>query len=73
MIQTAKDAMGRGFLETRKDVVSAQMFFFSTSQTHVQQRHVWFGMAGVPEPEREGMERMVAGLVRVGSNPRRGG
>lgn len=51
-------------METSADYRDARLFFFSKSATRVFYRHLWFGMAGVPEPRHEEMADYVYGVAR---------
>ena len=71
LVQAAKDANGRGFMSCREDVKAARKFFYSGATVYVQERSVWFGMAGLAEPKQADMETMVEALVSYGCNNRR--
>ena len=72
LVQAAKDAKGRGFMSCREDVLAAKAFFFSCSAVYVEERHLWFGMAGLEEPKPDDMRDMVVALCRYGCAGRGG-
>ena len=59
-------------MSCREDVLAAKAFFFSCSAVYVEERSLWFGMAGLEEPKPDDMREMVVALCRYGCNNRRG-
>lgn len=47
------------------------MFFYSMRGEYVKQRVIWFGLAGLVEPEQSRMGFLVRCLSKYGSNVRR--
>jgi len=65
LIQAARDVAGIGFEEMPGDARSAREFFYSQAPEYVHWRCVWYGLAGIPEPEGDGVGKCIEALAKM--------